>query len=103
MPTVLSNKHIEDPERVKTIYAALTLSGSAQYDSYSVGFAQSRSPTAINFGPCGTKTVLPSPTMKPILLCTLILFAIVNTPAQTPATPADLHRMADDYYRWRNQ
>jgi len=28
MPTVLSNKDIEDPERVKTIYATLTLSGS---------------------------------------------------------------------------
>ena len=41
--------------------------------------------------------------MKPILLCTLILFAIVTTPAQTTSTPADLHRMADDYYRWRNQ
>jgi uncharacterized protein (DUF885 family) len=23
--------------------------------------------------------------------------------AQTPTTPADLHRLADDYYRWRNQ
>ena len=57
-PTVLSNKHIEDPERVQTIYASLTLSGSAQSDSYSVGFAQSRSPTAINFGPGGTKNLL---------------------------------------------
>ena len=51
-------KHIEDPEKVKAIYASLTLSGSAQYDSYSVGFAQSRSPTAIDFGPCGTKNSL---------------------------------------------
>ena len=51
-------KHIEYPERVKAIYASLTLSGSAQYDSYSVGFAQSHSPTAIDFGPCGTKNSL---------------------------------------------
>ena len=41
--------------------------------------------------------------MKPILLCILILFAIVTTTAQTTSTPADLHRMADNYYRWRNQ
>ncbi len=41
--------------------------------------------------------------MKPILLCTLILFAIATTQAQTTSTPADLHRLADDYYRWRNQ
>ena len=41
--------------------------------------------------------------MKPILLCILILFAFVTTTAQTTSTPADLHRMADNYYRWRNQ
>ena len=41
--------------------------------------------------------------MKPILLCILILFAFVTTTAQTTSTSADLHRMADNYYRWRNQ
>lgn len=40
----------------------------------------------------------------PILIaCTLLLISFDATPAQTPATPADLRRLADDYYRWRNQ
>src|SRR5213593_4267777 len=41
--------------------------------------------------------------MKPLLLLTIILIATIGTSAQTPTTPADLHRLADDYYRWRNQ
>jgi uncharacterized protein (DUF885 family) len=41
--------------------------------------------------------------MKPFLLLALMLIATISTSAQTPTTPADLHRLADDYYRWRNQ
>ena len=32
-----------------------------------------------------------------------MLIATITASAQTPTTPADLHRLADDYYRWRNQ
>jgi len=35
-----------------------TLSGSSIFASYSVGVAQSRSPTATNFGPSGTEILL---------------------------------------------
>ena len=41
--------------------------------------------------------------MKPFLLLALILIATITASAQTPTTPADLRRLADDYYRWRNQ
>jgi uncharacterized protein (DUF885 family) len=45
--------------------------------------------------------------MKLLILC-LTAFVIFitsssSTPAQEPKTPVDLHRMADDYYIWRNQ
>jgi uncharacterized protein (DUF885 family) len=33
----------------------------------------------------------------------MLCFAATFVSAQTPTTPADLHRLADDYYRWRNQ
>jgi uncharacterized protein (DUF885 family) len=38
-----------------------------------------------------------------ILLCALFLSAIRPTTAQQPKTPADLHKLAADYYNWRNQ
>src|SRR6185436_16879595 len=41
--------------------------------------------------------------MKLIFLIFLVCFAPMCLSAQTPTTPADLHRLADDYYRWRNQ
>ena len=41
--------------------------------------------------------------MKPFLLLTLMLIATITASAQTPTTPADLRRLADEYYRWRNQ
>jgi uncharacterized protein (DUF885 family) len=45
--------------------------------------------------------------MKPLILClAFFLFMIVpNTPAeaQTIKTPADLRRVAEEYYNWRNQ
>ena len=45
--------------------------------------------------------------MKTLFLL-LTAFALMpllanSTSAQTPTTPADLRRLADDYYRWRNQ
>jgi uncharacterized protein (DUF885 family) len=42
--------------------------------------------------------------MKPLVLIfvTLITFS-ATAMAQTPATPADLGKLADDYYNWRNQ
>ncbi len=45
--------------------------------------------------------------MKPLFLvlvvCALVFVTSSSTPAQEPKTPADLHRMAEDYYNWRNQ
>lgn len=45
--------------------------------------------------------------MKTILIAlwSVILMSIIvpSTTAQTPSTPADLRRLADDYYRWRNE
>jgi uncharacterized protein (DUF885 family) len=40
-----------------------------------------------------------------ILLCLLLAIMSFSTTsiAQTPTTPADLHKLADDYYNWRNQ
>jgi len=32
-----------------------------------------------------------------------MLIATITASAQTPTTPADLRRLADEYYRWRNQ
>jgi hypothetical protein len=37
-----------------------------------------------------------------LIVCTLLLCAI-PVPAQQPTTPADLRKLADDYYNWRNQ
>src|SRR5436190_23310002 len=42
------------------------------------------------------------------MIKTLCVLAIVLTfgfssPAQTPTTPADLRRLADEYYHWRDQ
>jgi uncharacterized protein (DUF885 family) len=41
--------------------------------------------------------------MKLFLLVFALMSVTTIASAQTPATPADLHRLADDYYRWRNQ
>ena len=41
--------------------------------------------------------------MKPFLLLALMFIATITASAQTPTTPADLRRLADEYYRWRNQ
>jgi hypothetical protein len=40
-----------------------------------------------------------------ILLIACILTSVIanTTPAQNPTTPADMHKLADDYYKWRNQ
>jgi uncharacterized protein (DUF885 family) len=40
-----------------------------------------------------------------LTLTTVVLMSLLatSTPAQTPTTPADLRRLADDYYHWRNQ
>jgi uncharacterized protein (DUF885 family) len=40
-----------------------------------------------------------------LLLSAFVIFitSSSSTPAQEPKTPADLHRMADDYYNWRNE
>ena len=41
--------------------------------------------------------------MKTLLLLALLLISGISISAQTPTTPADLRRLADEYYRWRNQ
>jgi len=41
--------------------------------------------------------------MKLILLLALLLTLTTTTLAQASGTPADLHRLADQYYTWRNQ
>src|ERR1700704_5320019 len=33
----------------------------------------------------------------------IMITSTSSTSAQDPKTPADLHRLADDYYNWRNQ
>ena len=38
-----------------------------------------------------------------LFTCLLIPITVHQTLAQTPTTPADLRRLADEYYRWRNQ
>src|SRR6266436_9348674 len=43
--------------------------------------------------------------MKPLILL-LVIFMMpcsVSAIAQQPSTPADLRKLADDYYNWRNQ
>ncbi|MGZ8847941.1 MAG: hypothetical protein ACXW3C_15895, partial [Pyrinomonadaceae bacterium] len=35
--------------------------------------------------------------------CMIIVVSAALTNAQSNATPATLHRLADDYYKWRNQ
>jgi len=45
--------------------------------------------------------------MKPLLVvlfaCAFISVTITSTLGQTPTTPADLRKLAGDYYNWRNQ
>src|SRR5882762_9407500 len=45
--------------------------------------------------------------MKLLILCLLgfivLTIAAGTVPAQQPTTPADLRKLADDYYNWRNQ
>ncbi len=45
--------------------------------------------------------------IKSLILClissALIVVSLHTIQAQTPKTPADLHRVAADYYNWRNQ
>jgi len=35
--------------------------------------------------------------------CAIMIVSSSSTPAQNPTTPADLRKLADDYYNWRNQ
>ena len=40
----------------------------------------------------------------PLFLATSVLMSLTpSTTAQIPSTPAELRRLADDYYRWRNE
>lgn len=41
----------------------------------------------------------------PLFLAASVFMSLIplSSTAQTPATPADLRRLADDYYRWRNE
>jgi len=45
--------------------------------------------------------------MKPLILlvisCAVMFGSFSSVIAQEPKTPADLHKLADDYYTWRNQ
>jgi hypothetical protein len=43
--------------------------------------------------------------MIPLFLAAAVLMSLtpLSITAQTPATPAELRRLADDYYRWRNE
>src|SRR5258705_10220739 len=45
--------------------------------------------------------------MKPLILlvisCAVMFGSFSSVIAQEPKTPADLHKLADDYYSWRNQ
>jgi len=38
-----------------------------------------------------------------LIACALIAISFASTSAQEPKTPADLQRLAQDYYNWRNQ
>ncbi|MDQ2937083.1 MAG: DUF885 domain-containing protein [Acidobacteriota bacterium] len=38
-----------------------------------------------------------------LVVCALVLVIPSSTQAQDPKTPADLQRLAEDYYNWRNQ
>ncbi len=38
-----------------------------------------------------------------LLASAIMIVSSYSTPAQNPTSPADLRRMADDYYNWRNQ
>jgi uncharacterized protein (DUF885 family) len=38
-----------------------------------------------------------------LITCTLMSVTAGSTPAQNPTTPADLRKLANDYYNWRNQ
>jgi len=38
-----------------------------------------------------------------LIACALMSVTAGSTPAQNPTTPADLRKLADEYYRWRNQ
>jgi len=41
--------------------------------------------------------------MKSVLVLALLLISAISTSGQTPTTPVDLRRVAEDYYAWRNQ
>jgi len=41
--------------------------------------------------------------MKLLLIMLMLFLATISANAQANATPADLHKLADDYYNWRNQ
>src|SRR5258708_24848276 len=45
--------------------------------------------------------------MKPLILlvisCAVMFVSFSSVIAQEQKTPADLHKLADDYYKWRNQ
>ena len=38
-----------------------------------------------------------------IIACVLLSVSFTSIGAQEPKSPADLHRLAADYYNWRNQ
>ena len=38
-----------------------------------------------------------------LITCALMVVSISSVHAQEPKTPADLHKLAADYYNWRNQ
>src|SRR5436309_13037819 len=38
-----------------------------------------------------------------LIACAIMIVSSHSTIAQNPTTPADLRRLADDYYNWRNQ
>ena len=38
-----------------------------------------------------------------LFICAIIFHAFIPANAQQPKTPADLHKLAADYYNWRNQ
>lgn len=38
-----------------------------------------------------------------LLMATIFSQAFISAPAQQPKTPADLHKLAADYYNWRNE
>ncbi len=40
--------------------------------------------------------------IKALSLLAVMIF-VTSTQAQTPTTPTDLRKLADDYYKWRNE